>query len=153
MKTFRINPRLRRSREFVELLYTLAIYVVLYLVIYFFSERSSVNIIWFAFVALATMLSRFLLPYHVEEITVDHGNRKIALMLKSRFTGRDEKVYELDKVRSEIKKNSGLGSLNNSGITLQIHLSRHKTFWINGRYGFEEGTLRAVDECLKDYGT
>lgn len=148
MKTFRIDSSLRRSRDLMELLYTLAMFLALFAGMHFLATKP-ISSIWYTITAMSLIFSWFLLPYHVEEITVDHETKKIAFSLRSRFTGRKEKLYELGQVQSEVRNNSTLGSINNSGVTLKIHLSRNKTFSINGRHGFNAGTLSAIDEYIK----
>lgn len=149
MQVFSTDTKLFWSNELKSWLWIFAFTGLLFLSLKYFLSFTNDRIIFLAVVVLLLKLSDTLTQYHVREIKIDEQKKQLIVIFHSSLSGEKIKKYNINKVTSEIIKNSGIKSYLFSHFALKIFLEPKNTLVINSRYGFTLDALLSVDKELR----
>lgn len=149
MQVFHADNRLYLSNEVKHGFITLGIWCIVFLLLRIFAVFTWQTISFVAIILLFFGLRDVLIPYRVNKITVDPNAGKLRIDLRSFLLGKQDKVYDLKEVRSELLNRSGILKRLFPSVVIKIALPTNQEFQISGRYGFTKETLESVDNSIK----
>ena len=149
MQTFKTDHTLFLKNELLSWLWTFLFAATLYFGFKFFSNLSDSKLILPVVVIFLLKLSDTFIQYHVAEIRIDREKGQLIFLLESIFSGEKVKTYELAQATSQLTIKTGFASYFDSPFILEIFLKPKEKFRLNGRYGFSQKVLEAIDDTLK----
>jgi hypothetical protein len=149
MQTFKTDHTLFLKNELRSWLWTFLFAATLYFGFKFFSNLTDSKLIVPIVVIFLLKLSDTFIQYHVAEIRIDREKGQLIFLLKSIFSGEKVKTYEWAQATSQLTIKTGFASYFDSHFILEIFLKPKEKFRLNGRYGFSQKVLGAIDDTLK----